>query len=96
MPQTNISIRIDKNLKQQFDRLCNELGLTMSSLINVFIKKAVREQGLPFALSISDYNQETQQAIEDAENGIGLHGPFDTVEEMMKSMLEDDDEQIQA
>jgi len=92
MSQSNISIRIDENLKKQFDKLCDELGITMSSLINVFIKKTVREQGLPFALSISDYNSETQKAIEDTENGIGLHGPFNTVEEMMKSMLEDDDE----
>ncbi len=94
MTQANINIRIDKNLKEQFDNLCEELGVTMSSLINIFIKRAVREQGLPFALSIRDYNKETQKAIEDAEKGIGLHGPFDTVEEMMKSILKDDDEKI--
>lgn len=86
MPQTNISIRIDENLKQQFDNLCDELGLTMSSLINVFIKKTVREQGLPFALSISDYNKETQKAIEEAEKGIGLSKTYDNMEELFKDL----------
>ena len=91
MAQTNISIRIDEKLKQQFDRLCDELGLTMSSLINVFIKRTVREQGLPFALSIYDYNQETQKAIEEVEKGIGLSKRYADLDEMFKDMdLEND------
>ena len=48
MSQTNISIRIDENLKQQFDNLCDELGLTMSALINVFIKKNRSRTRSPF------------------------------------------------
>lgn len=91
MSQTNISIRIDENLKQQFDNLCDELGLTMSALINVFIKKTVREQGVPFALSLNDYNQETKKVIEDTENGIDLVGPFSSTEELMTSLLSEDD-----
>lgn len=93
MSQTNISIRIDENLKQQFDNLCNELGLTMSALINVFIKKTVREQGVPFALSLNDYNQETQKVIEDTENKIGLSKIYTDIEEMFNDMdLEDNDQ----
>ena len=94
MSQTNISIRIDENLKQQFDNLCDELGLTMSALINVFIKKTVREQGVPFALSLNDYSQETQKVIEDVENGIGLVGPFNSSEELMTSLLSDTIEEM--
>jgi len=90
MTQSNICIRIDENLKKQFDKLCDELGITMSALINAFIKKTVREQGLPFALSISDYNQKTQKAIEETEKGIGLSKAYDSVDEMMKDMLSDD------
>ncbi|MCD7739969.1 MAG: type II toxin-antitoxin system RelB/DinJ family antitoxin [Candidatus Gastranaerophilales bacterium] len=91
MNQTNISIRIDKDLKQQFDKLCDELGFTMSTLLNVFIKKVVREQGIPFALSINDYNNEVRRAVENAEKGIGLSGPFNSVEDMMNDILKEDE-----
>lgn len=89
MSQSNICIRVDKNLKKQFEYLCNELGLTMSTLVNVFIKKAVRERGVPFALTLNDYNKETQKAIEEVEKGVGLVGPFENTDDLMKSLLED-------
>jgi len=89
MSQTNISVRIDNNLKKQFDNLCDELGLTMSTLITVFIKKTVREQGVPFAISLNDYNHKTQKAIEDAENGIGLSKAYDNVDDVMNDLLKD-------
>lgn len=38
MAQTNINIRMDENLKQQFDWLCSELGLNMTTAINIFAK----------------------------------------------------------
>lgn len=86
MPQTNISIRIDENLKKQFDNICNELGLTMSSLINVFVRKVVREKTVPFALSINDYNKETQEAIEEVENGIGLSKVYKNLDELFEDL----------
>ena len=48
MAQTNVNIRMDDVLKQQFDTLCNELGLTMSTAFNIFAKTMVRQQGIPF------------------------------------------------
>ena len=89
MTQSNISIRIDDKLKQQFDSLCNELGLSMSSALNLFVKTVVREQRIPFEISLNKLNKETVKAIENAENCIGLSEKFDTVEAAMKSMLED-------
>lgn len=92
MTQSNICIRMDENLKKQFDFLCNELGLTMSTAINIFVKKFVRDKALPFALSLNDYNEETRNAIEEVENGIGLSGPFNSVDELFKNIeLEKDD-----
>ena len=87
MSQTNISVRIDDNLKKQFDNLCDELGLTMSTLITVFIKKTVREQGVPFAISLNDYNHNTQRVIEDTEKGIGLSKVYDNVDDVMNDLL---------
>lgn len=90
MSQANISIRVNSDLKQNFDNLCNELGFNMSTAITMFIKAAVREQGIPFALSINDYNKETQKVIEDANNGIGLSKTYNSVDDMMNDILKED------
>ena len=45
---TNINIRMDEKLKQQFDVLCNELGMNMTTAFNIFAKAMVRQHGIPF------------------------------------------------
>lgn len=94
MSQGNICIRIDENIKKQFDSLCNELGLTMSTAINIFVRRVIREQRIPFALSLNDYNEETRKAIEDAENGIGLSKAYTNVDEMMNDLLKEEEDEI--
>ncbi|MBO6087180.1 type II toxin-antitoxin system RelB/DinJ family antitoxin [bacterium] len=76
MGQTNINIRIDEQLKKQFDALCNELGMSMTTAINIFAKAMVRHRGLPFEVSLGIPNEETIQAMEDVENKVGLYGPY--------------------
>ena len=90
MSQSNISIRVNSSLKQDFDNLCNELGFNMSTAITMFIKAAVREQGIPFTLSINGYNKETQKVIEDAHKGIGLSKAYGSVDDMMNDILKED------
>jgi len=51
MAQTSINIRTDENLKKQFDAICNELGLNLSSAINIFMRTVVREREIPFAIT---------------------------------------------
>ncbi|MEG0770555.1 MAG: type II toxin-antitoxin system RelB/DinJ family antitoxin [Clostridia bacterium] len=51
MAQTNVSIRMDEDLKKQFDTFCTEIGMNMTTAINVFVKKAVKEQRIPFEIS---------------------------------------------
>ena len=91
MAQTNINIRIDEDLKKQFEFICNELGMTMTTAMNIFAKAFVRYKGMPFAISINDYNDETRKAIEDVEKGIGLVGPFHSTEELMNSLMSEDE-----
>ena len=51
METTNITIEIDKNLKEEATKLFNELGITLSSAIIMFLKEAVKEQRIPFEVS---------------------------------------------
>lgn len=50
MGQSTISIRVDDKLKKSFDELCNEIGLSYSAAMTIFMKAAVREQRIPFEL----------------------------------------------
>ncbi|MBO6086745.1 type II toxin-antitoxin system RelB/DinJ family antitoxin [bacterium] len=93
MSQANICIRLDENLKKQFDYLCNEFGLTMTAAINMFIKAVIRESKIPFEISANVPNAETRQAIEDIENGIGLSKPYTDIEEMFRDMALESDEE---
>ena len=50
MGQSTISIRVDEKLKKSFDELCNEIGLSNSAAVTIFMKAAVRERRIPFEL----------------------------------------------
>lgn len=74
MSQTNINIRIDEELKKQFDKFCSDIGMTMTTAFCIFAKKAVKEQRIPFEISADPFystaNMERlEKAIKDAENG---------------------------
>ncbi len=86
MEQTNINIRIDKKLKEQFDRLCSELGLTMTTAINIFARAMVREKGLPFEVTLRNPNNETLKAIKEARTETNLHGPFGSTDELFRDL----------
>ena len=92
MTQTNINIRIDENLKTQFDKLCSELGLTMTTAFNIFAKAMVRCQAIPFEVSLNIPNAETIKAIEDIENGISYSIPYTTGRNVTKMILEGNNE----
>lgn len=48
MGQTSINIRMDADLKAQFEALCSNLGMNMSTAVNIFAKAMIRKQGIPF------------------------------------------------
>ena len=86
MAQTNINIRMDDTLKQQFDHLCNELGLTMTAAFNIFAKTMVRQQKIPFEVSLNVPNAETLAAIDDVNHGRNLSKSFHSVSELMEDL----------
>ena len=47
----NLTIRIDNNDKQEFARICEKIGLSVSTAFNVFVKSVIREEKIPFELS---------------------------------------------
>ena len=51
MAQTNINIRMDEDLKRQFEAFCSDIGMNMTTAFCVFAKTAVRERRIPFEIS---------------------------------------------
>lgn len=64
MAQTNLNIRIDEDLKKQFEDFCANVGLNMTAAINIFAKKVVSEQRIPFEI-VSDpfYSEENMKHV---------------------------------
>lgn len=50
MAQANLNIRLDEDLKKEFNLLCDDLGMNVTTAINIFIKKAVKTWSIPFEL----------------------------------------------
>ena len=65
MATTNLNIRTDKEIKDQAEQIFAELGITMSTAVNIFLRTAVREHGIPFALKIDVPNDTTAAAIQE-------------------------------
>ena len=90
MANININIRMDSDLKQQFEAFCNDVGMTMTTAFTVFAKKAVREYRIPFEIGAEVPNADTKKAIEDARKDIGMSKAFSSVEELMEDLNADD------
>lgn len=90
MAQISINIRMDSDLKRQFEEFCSDIGMSMTTAFTVFAKKAVRENRIPFQLDRDIPNEETRRAIEEAEKGINLSKGYHSVEELMEALNADD------
>ena len=90
MANTNINIRMDQNLKAQFEEFCDDVGMSMTTAFTIFAKKVVREYRIPFEIGEDIPNAETRKAIEDARKGIGLSKAYSSVRELMEDLNADD------
>lgn len=60
---TNFSVRMDKKVKQESEALFQELGMNLTTAINVFLRQAIRTGGFPFEIKVDQPNQETMLAL---------------------------------
>ncbi len=54
MAQVSMTVRLDSQLKKQFNELCNEIGMSVNTAINVFVKAAVRTRSIPFKIDLNE------------------------------------------
>lgn len=62
---TNLNIRTDKDIKLAAEKIFEELGLNMTTAVNIFLRQSIREHGIPFDLKLDIPNETTAAAIEE-------------------------------
>lgn len=86
MKNINVTFRVDDELKKQADALFAELGLNLSTALNIFLRQSVRDQQLPFVVSKNTPNAVTLAAMDAAEHNEDVYGPFDNVNDLMEAL----------
>ena len=73
---TNLNIRVDATLKQESDMLFKNLGLNMSTAINMFLTKCVKTSSIPFKIEEPKPSKELLEALQEGEDI--LNGKIET------------------
>ena len=92
MATTNINIRVDSDLKQSAEALFDDLGLTMSSAITMFLKSAVGHDGIPFDVKRMTPNAATRAALaeqEEMQRDPGKYPRYDSFDALLSEVLPD-------
>lgn len=86
----SVSFRIDSELKNQADKLFNNLGMNLTTAFNIFLRQSVREGRIPFEITMNSPNAETISAMREAERiakDPTVKG-FNSVDELMADLNE--------
>lgn len=87
---TTLSVRVDEDVKKQANELFADLGLDMSTAINMFLRQSIMRDGLPFDVSREVPNAETLAAIEEVQK-MKKHPDkfkgYTNIDEMFKELL---------
>lgn len=92
MATTNINVRVDSVLKQEAEALFNDLGLNMSSAINLFLRSAIIHNGIPFEIKRQTPNEETKAALgefEKMKKNPDKYKRYDSFDEVLKEVFDD-------
>ena len=89
MTATNLTIRVDTGIKSEAEKLFEDLGMSISTAFNIFLRQAVRMQAIPFAISRGITNRDTLAAMREAERiADNPSVPSYTSRESLKASLE--------
>lgn len=89
METTNMNIRVDADLKRNAEEIYRELGMNLSTAVNIFLRQSVRYGGIPFELRVERPSAETIAAMQEVDRGEGLSGPFYDTKSLMEALNSD-------
>ena len=89
MATVNMSIRMDKELKKQADAMLSDMGLNMTTAMNMFLRQVVRQGRIPFEIATDIPNAETLAAIKEMDDMISGKIPakrYSTTKELFEDL----------
>ena len=90
MAKQSTNIKIEENLKKEAQDLFAELGLDMTTAVNMFLAQAVKEQAIPFRVGAPKINRETLDAmneVKEMKNNPSFYKGYTSVDDMMEDIL---------
>ncbi|VIP39258.1 addiction module antitoxin, RelB/DinJ family [Streptococcus pneumoniae] len=85
MSKMSISIRLDSEVKEQAQQVFSNLGMDMTTAINIFLRQAIQYQGLPFDVRL-DENRKLLQVLTDLDQNRNLSQSFESVSDLMEDL----------
>ena len=67
MESLTLNVRVDANDKKYFEQFCSNVGMNVSTAINMFIKAVIREQKLPFEIKSNIFDEIIYEKLKEAE-----------------------------
>ncbi len=86
METLNLSVRVDANDKKNFEQFCDEVGMNVSTAINMFIKAVLREQKLPFEIRSKTFDNIIDEKLQEAESEMKNTSKRYSKEEILESI----------
>ena len=62
MAQTAMTVRMDSQQKAEFDKLCEQFGMSANTAINIFVKAVIRSKSIPFSIQAKEEDEVTAKA----------------------------------
>ena len=81
---STITVRVEDKTKKEAGAIFKEVGMDMSTAINVFLKQVIRSKGIPFPVTMETPNTVTLRAIREAEKG--EMASFSSIDELMEDL----------
>ncbi len=85
MSKTSMSIRLDSEVKEQAQQVFNNLGMDMTTAINIFLRQAIQYQGLPFDVRL-DENRKLLEVLTDLDQNRNMSQSFESVSGLMEDL----------
>ncbi|VPQ17286.1 addiction module antitoxin, RelB/DinJ family [Streptococcus pneumoniae] len=85
MSKMSMSIRLDSEVKEQAQQVFSNLGMDMTTAINIFLRQAIQYQGLPFDVRL-DENRKLLQVLTDLDQNRNMSQSFESVSDLMEDL----------
>ena len=85
MSKTSMSIRLDSVVKEQAQQVFSNLGMDMTTAINIFLRQAIQYQGLPFDVRL-DENRKLLQVLTDLDQNRNMSQSFESISDLMEDL----------